>query len=236
MNENIISFLQQKYVSVVARTYCNFICTNTNGLKFFIKVRNISSIEQDILNKLNHPNIINLLDYLIFEDNIFLEFPFIEGNELYLMRSNINWKNISKDLISPISYLINKGYVHCDITPSNILISENKTYLIDFSHAIQVGKSISVYPTIFHAPEVLSEKPHKYSDLYSLGAIILYLLLNDTDFEILIKNKNDGNKILLDYINSSYLDKKVSNLILGLLHLDPEKRYTYFLKIQEEFN
>ncbi len=233
MNEKIISFLTQRYICVVQRTYTSFICTNNFETKRFIKVTSGSSFEKEILENIKHPNIIHLIESIKIKDSLLLEFPLIDGFALFKKRDILNLKNVCVELISVISYLIDKGYVHCDMTPSNILISPKKLYLIDFSHAIVVGKSISVYPTIFHAPEVLNEKPHKYSDLYSLGVIILYVLLKDKDFEIPIYTPNEGRKILIDFIKSSHINTKISNLVLGLLELDPNKRISYFLEIQK---
>ncbi len=234
MNEDIALFLSQRYPSIVQRTFTSFICTDDSETKRFIKVISVgSSLEKEILEDLDHPNIIRLIESIKIKGSLLLEFPLIYGAALFFKRDILNLKSVCIELISAISYLIDKGYIHCDITPSNILISSQKLYLIDFSHAIIVGESNSVYPTIFHAPEVLNGNPHKYSDLYSLGVIILYLLLKDKDFEVPINSPGGGRNILNGFIKSSCIDTKISNLALGLLELDPNKRVSYFCDIQK---
>lgn len=89
---------------------------------------------------------------------------------------------ILRELCRIVSYMHNydKGYLHLDIKPSNIMISEdNKIYLLDFESARKIDEdntqqnnnTIRLVSERFSAPEVYFSKPCIESDVYSIGKI-----------------------------------------------------------------
>lgn len=97
-------------------------------------------------------------------------------NEVKSMMSTSNWHRVCYDIGDALHYIHEKGYLHCDLKSNNVLISNQKGYLIDFGKVCQVRnphikKYKTTYPHI--APEVLNGKPvSKASDIFSLGKII----------------------------------------------------------------
>jgi serine/threonine protein kinase len=70
-------------------------------------------------------------------------------------------------------YIHDKGYLHCDLKTNNVLVCNQKGYVIDFVKVTspQVKKYEITYPHI--APEVLIGKQvSKASYVYSLGKVI----------------------------------------------------------------
>lgn len=91
-------------------------------------------------------------------------------------------KRVLKSLELPLNELKDKGIVHCDLKPSNIIIEEvNETlfsHIIDFGLAINqsvIDNRKTLFPLGFAAPELILNKldcVNHTSDLYSLGLII----------------------------------------------------------------
>ena len=97
-------------------------------------------------------------------------------NEQKLIMSIPNWFRVCYDVGDALHYIHEKGYLHCDLKSNNVLVCNQKGYLIDFGKVCHVKnprikKYKTTYPHI--APEVLNGKPvSKASDVFSLGKII----------------------------------------------------------------
>jgi serine/threonine protein kinase len=88
---------------------------------------------------------------------------------------------ILKHLSAALGYVHQKGFVYCDIKPSNIISRYQKYTLIDFGLVRPKGMEVSGGTIGYMPPEVLqSENGHVPAnpnmDIYSLG-ILLYELL-----------------------------------------------------------
>ena len=83
--------------------------------------------------------------------------------------------------LEALSHIHEHGYIHGDISPNNILVEDNTgiASLIDFGDLRKFGENPAVFGTRrTYAPEVATlGKVEGYSDIYSLGATFLYLLL-----------------------------------------------------------
>ncbi len=144
---------------------------------------------------MNHPQIPKYLDYFHIDtdtDRIFyLIRELVSGNSL------ANWvekgwhpteaqvKKIAIQLLNILIYLhqLKPPIIHRDIKPQNIILQpDGKILLVDFG-AVQdiyrqtVSFSGTFVGTIgYMPPEQLRGKAYSASDLYSLGATLLYLL------------------------------------------------------------
>lgn len=80
--------------------------------------------------------------------------------------------------VMPLHTEFKPAIVHCDVTPSNIILVEENgeewVYLIDFDVAYEegCGKRHEVGTKGFTAPEVTNEFPVTQSDIYSIGVIL----------------------------------------------------------------
>ena len=93
-----------------------------------------------------------------------------------------NQNTIMNNAIKALFCLHNKGFVHKDIKPSNIMVDEDlNVYLIDFGCACLMSDDVCISKLSgtleFMSPEALLE-PERFdasSDLYSLGRALLWL-------------------------------------------------------------
>lgn len=147
-----------------------------------------SSIEKEILQAVQHEHLLDLLDVFIEGETQYLVLSYFEGRTLaqYIADRNLTEETIVDyfgQLCGVVSYLHkhSMGIVHCDITPSNILInSRDHLKLIDFdaSHCLSFCKEEIgeySYGTIgYAAPEnILYPEISGYQcDLYGLGVCL----------------------------------------------------------------
>lgn len=91
------------------------------------------------------------------------------------MKKN-NWIQFCIDIAEGIEHLHSLGYLHCDLKTDNVLIHEERGFIIDFGKACAATsppckKNTTESSTVI-APEVLKGQPYSFSsDIYSLGRI-----------------------------------------------------------------
>ncbi len=132
-----------------------------------------------------------------------------------------------KQMVQGIEYIHSQNIIHRDIKPSNIFFLGSCVKIGDFglsknisSFALQINKSIEIGTSYYRAPEIDSGNYTQSIDLYSLGVILIEMLLDcKTYFERVITIKN-----ILETKNLDIIDTKYSNLILQLINSDPDLR------------
>ena len=139
--------------------------------------------------KLSHPNIVNIINYIEHEDNIYLIMEYVDGETLEnkLKREGAlpyeEAVEISVDILEALNYLHSKGIVHRDLKPSNIIFSESGIVKItDFGISKLIGnKGVTTTALagsyIYMSPEEIKGEGTTYlSDIYSFG-IMLYQMI-----------------------------------------------------------
>jgi hypothetical protein len=80
------------------------------------------------------------------------------------------------EVIDEVSELHERGMIHGDIKPSNILISRNETLLIDDAHLSIGDISPTVTPGWSPSEQLLRKPLSATADIFSLGLLLLYVL------------------------------------------------------------
>jgi DNA-binding response OmpR family regulator/DNA-directed RNA polymerase subunit RPC12/RpoP len=162
--------------------------------RFFTEARAIA--------ELDHPNIVPLYDYGVAEQTFYYTMPLIEGGSLdALLRGPADPDEIRPARHFPVKFCLSvvraiaraldyahqRGVVHRDIKPGNILIDrDNKPWLIDFGLAkvLRLGDPAYLKGVILGTPYYMPpeqaigdmEQVDARSDIYSLGAVLYELL------------------------------------------------------------
>jgi serine/threonine protein kinase len=154
--------------------------------------------EAETLKKLNHPAIPRYLDYLEIDESDFKGFAlvqtYIEADNLEQQLksgrtfSEAEVNQIARSLLDTLIYLQaqNPAIIHRDLKPSNILLVNRSgyhvgdVYLVDFGSvqhlAAQEGGTITVVGTYgYMPPEQFGGRTNSATDLYGLGASLIYL-------------------------------------------------------------
>ena len=184
--------------------------------------------EAEVLKSLDHPAIPNYLDSFEVETKQGKGFALVQT---YIeARSLQDWiksgrtfseeelKIIAKELLTILDYLHHRqpAIVHRDLKPSNILLgdrtgnSPGQVYLIDFGSvqtAVHGGTRTIVGTYGYMPPEQFGGQSIPPSDLYALGATLIYLAtgqhpdqLPQRDLRILFENRVNLSPNLIDWL------------------------------------
>lgn len=164
----------------------------TQGTKSFNKAVQLFEQEAMRLNELGeHPQIPTLLAYFEHDQYLYLVQQMVEGRTLYQEvqkkgpYEETAIRNFLSDLLPVLQFIHERGVIHRDITPTNIIRRQidDKPVLIDFGVAKQFSETILYEPgtrigTEGFAPieQLRSGQAYPSSDLYSLGATCLHLI------------------------------------------------------------
>lgn len=200
--------------------------------------------EAKICLTLAHPNIIRVRDINIFEDNYYMVMEYIEGVELkdikeeFLKKDPFEVYLFLKPIFEALGYA-HKYTVHRDMKPSNIMVQDNKVYLMDFgiskalddselsNHTIIGGMGTKKYASpeqSFNANDV-----DLRSDIYSMG-IMMYELLTGTA---------PKNTSIIEAQNPCEINKNIPSvmgtIILKMIEPRLENRYKSMEEVIEAF-
>ena len=184
---------------------------------------------------LNHPNIVQIFDWGIEEEPYFV-MEYIEGNTLTSIIAKNRTISLSDILFigaqvsSGLHAAHQKGLVHRDIKPGNIMITpDGKVKVTDFgivslqNEESDITKTGSILGTASYiSPEQAQGKPVSIeSDLYSLGTVLYELIAGKAPFSgdspISTATKHLTEKPEKPSVFRRDLPKGVENAILKLL-------------------
>ena len=206
--------------------------------------------EANIMNVLNHKNIIKLYQSIENYEYYFYVLELVNGKDLYRYVSNRKFLDeyeaswIMKNLFEAVDYIHMTGIVHRDLKPENIMLEFNakseiiKVKIIDFglscfSEDVKAMKA-RCGTLNYTAPEILTSVPYDNKiDVFSLGVIMYFMIRGNLPFYsddkyITAKKTIDGDYEMDNddfFINVSSGCKE---LIKAMLEIDPKKRINIF--------
>jgi serine/threonine protein kinase len=139
---------------------------------------------------------------------------------------------VFKNLISTLNILHNNGYVHRDLKPDNILIKDDKIYLIDLGFATKVSNKIyenMIGSILFSSYNTHNDKfqYRKKDDILSCFYIIFYCFFEKA---LPWKNIENNSRILYHYkkytdFEKYYKDKNMKELMNYYNNIDILRSY-----------
>lgn len=181
------------------------------------------------VSKLSHPNVITYLHSFYDEGLLYLVMEYCNGGSL---RDLLNNKNLSYNIAlkycstiaATLDFIHNKGIIHHDIKPDNILFdSDDNLKITDFGISNTLTGTIS-----YLAPEMFEYNPSNRNDrridVYALG-ITLYEMISGTNpFWHLSENEIRVKHDEMDFDFSGF-PEWVQDIILKAIHKTPELRF-----------
>ena len=208
------------------------------------------SILQEIktLKTINHKNIVKFHEIYKSNQKYYYVTDYCKGGNLYnKLQNNIfasmtyserQIKYLSYQLFQTIKYLNMLKFIHGNINPSNILISEiiknvyNEEFydiklLLNFSSSLYQSKISKNFP-YYMSPDIIDKNYDGSCDIWSIGVIMYQMFYNDLPFtgntkeEIIyqIKNKN------FTIPTNKLISNNFKSLLLSIFIKDPKERIT----------
>jgi len=204
------------------------------------KAENLKT-ETSLLQRINHQNIVKLIDICDTKETLFIVMELMEGGELYeeiVKRKSFTEKDASFimfQLLSALEYLHERDIVHRDLKLENLLLTKPESLdikLADFGLSkVFTGEAMQTAcgTPYYVAPEILTgDGYNKKIDTWAAG-VLLYVLLSgrlpysgETDvdlFQAIIETELVWKKPQFDTVSDEAKD-----LIQNLMNKDPGTR------------
>ena len=215
------------------------------GVENFETVHQRLLTEADILKRLHHPNLPDIVDIIENEETFLLVMDYIEGRQLESIvqeygpqkeETVVNW---GKQLCDELSYLHsqNPPIIYRDMKPANVMVQKDgKVVLIDFGTAREFKESqaedtLCLGTCGYAAPEQYKGQGQSdiRTDIYCLGVTLYYLLTGHNPickpYEI----------YPIRYWNTN-LSSGLEMIILKCTRKNPSKRYQSCEELQQELS
>jgi len=211
--------------------------------------------EGSALGRLDHPNIVRLLDAGVFDGNqpyLVLEHIAGEPIDVYCDRRDLDLEarvRLFADVLSAVAHAHSQLVVHRDLKPSNILVTpDGSVKLFDFGIAMLMDINGGAPPTqsghaamtpLYAAPEQLLGQPTSAAtDIYSLGVVLYQLLTGAHPVKACTQSMADVTHAVITVdppapsasaqlrsIRPKLLQGDLDNIISRALKKDPRERY-----------
>lgn len=186
--------------------------------------------EFEMLARLQHPNIISVLDYGFDADQSpYLVMPYLQDASNILMAladETLDTKiKYIVQLFQAMEYLHQHQIIHCDLKPANILLNHDRLVVLDFGLAMEatLARNKLAGTLLYVAPEVLlGEQPSAQADLYAVGLILHQLLTMRHPYSL-----ETLSSVLSDKVNIHPLPpaaKPLTPFLEALLDTNPDAR------------
>lgn len=192
-------------------------------------------VEIEVLKRLNHNNIVRLIDVLQSYNSMYIITEFCKDGDLreaLVKKKQFNEGdalNIFFQILDGFQQLVINGIIHRDLKPANILIHQGIYKIADFGFARFVNdfngamlKSCVGSP-LYMAPQLLQRKPYTTKcDIWSLGIIFFEMIFGDTPWKGL-DERDLLNNIMRRILNFPKKINKFSEDILRKMLVIEEK-------------
>ena len=208
-------------------------------------IDNLERINNEIfiLSKFTHPNILRIKQVLNTTKYLYIIMPY-GGKPILIDNEILSEDQIGKYLYKLLictKYIHERNVTHHDIKCENILIDDNKLFLIDFGLS-EFGNNFECSKYCgsmgYMAPEILFSTPYDAfkADIWSIGCCCLEMMLGKEKFETLwmegVYFEEECNESLIRSVLSEIFDilstefgEELINLLKNILNINPSERH-----------
>lgn len=186
-----------------------------------------------------HPNIVPVLNFFEANNTAYLVMPYLDGRSLRdRMKSEAiplfesEAIQIACMILQGLKSVHAKGMLHRDIKPDNVFITtEGRASLIDFGSArTAIGRltgDVSKIVSEGYSPfeqYMVSAKEGPYTDIYSVGATIYYMLTGRRPEPSTERDKSGARDIKID-ISKAGASYALAQVVAKSMEYQPDNRY-----------
>lgn len=200
--------------------------------------------EAKAIGRLSHPNIVSVYDVGKDHGTIYIAMEYLEGHPLNEAIQSKKFDmativRIGRQVAAALDYAHQKGIVHRDVKPSNLMITDtNQVKLTDFGIAHFEDASITLQtcsgdilgtPAYMPPEQVAGQDVDGRSDLYSLGVILYELMVGRRPFientlTALFKAISQDSFIPPRKVKPS-IPTDLSDIVQKCMEKNPDRRY-----------
>jgi len=226
--------------------------------------------EIKLISFLDHPGVISLYDAFLIEKKMpAYAMKLIQGNELlksYKQKSQSQLLEIFAKICETLAYVHDKGIIHLDLKPENIMLGEyGEVMIMDWGIArfynqepyyeyLKEVKGITPPPIIEHislgsgtplymSPEQVTQKRDQLtpsSDIFSVGIIFYEMLTGITPFSAKTRqgifDKVCSYNPVEMYRLNANIPLELSKICMKMLAKDPAERYSSFKDVLKDYD
>jgi len=207
--------------------------------------------EARLTGNLNHQNIVTI--YEVGEDSeiLYIAMEFVEGKSLKQLITSQGKLflgqiySIMGQICNAMSYAHQRGVIHCDIKPGNILVTNNeKVVIVDFGIArtseFDITENLTLVGTpSYMSPEQLKKGKVDYrSDIFSIGVVLYEMITGQKPFsgeniaivikKILTEDPPNITSIMPDF------SSEFNQILKRCLAKNPDERYQSCKKLYND--
>lgn len=195
--------------------------------------------EAQTMARLEHPNIVPVYDVGISMPFLYVVMRLLRGKTL-LQRINSGLLTIDetvvilKQIAAGLQHAHGQGVIHRDLKPENVLLTAEGAHLMDFGLALNIGGEDDLSKMVVGTPHYIApelwekHEADPRTDLYALGVIAYTMLCKRRPFDGTVREMRYLHLNVYPpppkHLNKS-VGEELSDIVMKLLHKDPEKRY-----------
>ncbi len=209
--------------------------------------KNVKAYE--LAKTLSHPGIVRVYETGKIDGKTFILTEFVDGKSLDQVINTLKEdekEQIAKEIIEALAYAHNKGVIHRDLKPQNILVTDDHhAKLTDFGllraeeSTMTMTGEIAGTPAYISPEELKGEKPTFASDIFSLGTVLYELFTGEHPFKgesissllysILNENPKEVSRI------NREVPERISKIISKCLIKTPDFRYKNAVELLKDW-
>jgi serine/threonine-protein kinase len=206
------------------------------------KARELFEREARVLKSLNHPGIPKYYDFFVENSQKYLVMELIHGQNLEQMvyaKGPFPAKEAIKLMIQVcevLDYLhsLTPPLIHRDVKPANLMMRflDGRLMLLDFGAVKEVGTSLDTRIGVegYTAPEQYRGKPCPQSDLYAIGATLIFLISGKAPMQYYVYK---GSRYEFDTESISEINPQLRAIISKACEPNMRDRYQTALELAQ---
>ena len=194
--------------------------------------------EVRVARQVSHPNVCRVYDIGEVDGEHFISMEYVDGEDLASLIRRIGRLpkekavQLSRQLCAGLAAAHEKGVIHCDLKPHNVMIDgQGKVRIADFGLAGLVGDvsgAVGGTPAYMAPEQIDGEAPTRKSDLFSLGLVLYEMFTGKPAFDAktraeVIRLRQQGS-VTSPATHVEDFDPAIERVIMRCLAKDPEKR------------